>query len=129
MLPPAYYRTVFLCDLRPTEMPVRFAVVTAWNPMDRKCSDHANNLADAELKALLEQGGLGPFRVTGASPDLDHREPGWGFASSLEIALEIAGRFGQRAIWWVDADALHLVELVNPNPEPVGRFSERRLES
>ncbi|MGC4017098.1 MAG: DUF3293 domain-containing protein [Luteolibacter sp.] len=78
--PPEYFQTVFRAEPPPGGWPDSFAVVTAFNPRrNPQASAEENAHADLELHRELAARGLQPFRVTGASPDLLHQEPGWGF--------------------------------------------------
>lgn len=128
-LPKAYFQTVFVLEGAPSPFPPTFAIVTAFNPMDKVLPLEANTIADGQLKARLLVEGVSPFRALGQCPDGSHSEPGWAFASALESALDIARSFNQRALWWIENDHLHLVGCDNPEPIPVARFADRVLSS
>ena len=124
-LPPEYFRTVFLLDVPRAAPPSRFAIVTAWNPMDEVIPHALNQARDRQLQRMLETLDPQLCRITGCSPDLVHREPGWGFRADLETALAIAREFRQRALWWVENDRLNLVSCGDPAPQPMGSFRAR----
>jgi hypothetical protein len=125
MLPAAYRSSIFLVSGTPAPLPAAFAIVTACNPMDRPTSDVDNRSADDALRRELERQALPHFRATGCSPDLVHREPGWAIPLPKSAALALAQRFGQRAIWWIEHDALFLISCLDGAEEFVDRFSAR----
>lgn len=123
--PSSYYETRFTLVGAPAELPDRFAIVTAHNPMDRRWSPRMNATADHRLRRLLQRKLLPHFRAIGHAPDHSHAEAGWGIETDLETALALARRFRQRALWWVDFDALHLVAARGAGHEMLGRFRPR----
>lgn len=52
--------------------------------------------------------------VTGCSPDLVHREPGWAANITLSEALRLGRLYRQDAIFWVSGGALYLVDARAP---------------
>ncbi|MCW1911981.1 DUF3293 domain-containing protein [Luteolibacter sp. GHJ8] len=123
--PPEYSSTVFLLVDSPSPLPASFAIITAWNPMDRRTSAEENQAADEDLKSCLENSGVIHFRATGCSPDLVHREEGWAAAISKSDALDLGRQFDQRAIWWIEGDELHLIRCADGHSEMLGSFSSR----
>ncbi|MFC7335617.1 DUF3293 domain-containing protein [Haloferula chungangensis] len=128
-LPAAYLDTVFILQDPPDPLPLAFAIVTAFNPMDEAQSPDENWAADLRLQGRLAAVGWERFRATGCSPDQSHTEPGWAIVCPLDAAVDLARHFNQRAIWWIEHDQLHLIGCENPNPQPVARFSDRVLPS
>ena len=128
-LPTAYFETVFRLPDQSGQTTSTFAIVTAYNPMDEPCSVQINHAADEALKALLDDEKLEAFRAIGGSLDMSHAEPGWAIATSLPVALEIARRFHQRALWWIENGELHLVNCSDPTPILLGCFSDRIMDS
>lgn len=124
---PAYRTARFQCALGPGDIRhPRFAIVTACDPGDRVRSDEANRQADAGLLEDLDRHGWWRFRVIGGSPDFRHQEPGWGVATaSLEQAIALGRRWGQAAVFWVEHDALSLVDCANGDAEALGSWSAR----
>ena len=101
---PGEYLSAVLLGSRPLDaLPPTFAVVTAWNPGGRIVPD-AENIARGEaLERRVRALGWEHFGVTGASPDLAHRECGLGVVSpTLEDAAALSAEFGQRAFFWVE---------------------------
>lgn len=126
--PEPYFSTYFSLEDAPEPLPCRFAIVTAFNPMDRKLSHDENRLADQSLKNLIKDRNLSHFRATGGSPDMSHSEPGWAIETNLESALEMARKFNQRALWWIEDDELHLVDCSRTTPLHLSRFSDRLFD-
>lgn len=102
---PLFFQTVFLAETPAAGWPEDFSIITACNPSeaaDGSCTDH--EVLDSRLLQTLLERGFQPFRVTGASPDLSHREPGWGFTGAdLSTAAELSARFNQEAFFRVEA--------------------------
>ena len=106
---PEYFATVFLVPEPPEAWPRRFAIVTAHNPEGRAAPDDVNEKRAGELEAFLQREGIASFAVTGASPDLSHREAGRGFAvGSLGAAAAISERFRQQAFFLVEDGMLFI---------------------
>jgi hypothetical protein len=124
-LPPEYQSTVFLMDESTALRSGSFAIVTAWNPEGITVSSEINEIADAALHRELEELGLTPFRVTGCSPDLSHREPGWAAVLSKLEAIALGRRHRQLGIWQVVDDELILVDCATGEESRVATFSER----
>lgn len=126
-LPPEYLSTVFLVDTPPDPLPASFAIITAWNPEGVTADETLNGNADEVLHRELIELGLAPFRVTGCSPDLSHREPGWAVVLSKVEAIALGRRHRQLAVWQVTDDDLDLVDCATGETRRIGRFSERIL--
>lgn len=124
-LPPEYDSTVFLLEGEPDVLPACFAIITAWNPEGVPTGSAANDIADGVLHRELEEVGLDPFRATGCSPDLTHREPGWAVVISKVEAIAGGRRHRQLAVWWIRDDELILVDCAAGGETRVARFSER----
>jgi hypothetical protein len=123
--PETYHSTVFLLEGKPFMLPPAFAIITAWNPMDRKRPVEDNTREDEALRRTLELQMIPYFRATGCSPDLLHREPGWAATMAKEEAIGLARRFEQRGIWWVEGDDLILVSCMDGQEKRVDTFSLR----
>ncbi len=125
-IPEAYLSTVFLLgSSRPLRLPSSYAIITAWNPMDRETSREENQREDEALRQSLELQALPFFRVTGCSPDLSHREPGWAVEMPKLDAIAVGRRFGQRAIWWIHGDELTLISCIDGSEHEIGSFQVR----
>ena len=93
--------------------------------MDRTTSREENQREDEALRRSLELQGLSFFRVTGCSPDLSHREPGWAVEIPKSDAISLGRRFGQRGIWWVEGDELTLISCIDGSELTIGSFQVR----
>jgi len=124
-MPEEYLTTVFLLGIRPVPLPKKFAIITGWNPMDRPTSGAENIREDEALRRTLELKARPYFRATGCSPDLSHREPGWGVEMPKEDAVTLGRRFGQRAIWWIENGNLTLIACEDGEEMPIGKFDLR----
>ncbi|MCW1886517.1 DUF3293 domain-containing protein [Luteolibacter flavescens] len=124
-LPQEYLTTVFQLGIRPMPLPERLAIITAWNPMDRLNTTNENLRVDEALRRTLELKARPYFRATGCSPDLAHREPGWGVEMPKADAIALGKRFSQRAIWWIENGELLLVDCSDGEETAVGDFQLR----
>lgn len=97
-----------------------WAIVTAFDPPDQGREPDANAAADAALESALLDLGLAPTRMTGASRDGQHREPGFAVRLDRGRALELARRFEQAAFYEVDGDELRLVWCDDGSAEVLG---------
>jgi hypothetical protein len=123
--PAAYYTTRFTIDTAADPLPPQFAIVTAHNPWDRRRSPPENAAADRELRQQLERQRIAHFRAIGHAPDHSHAEAGWALIGDLAMARHLARDFGQRALWWIDGDQLHLVAATGDHAENLGPFRSR----
>ena len=101
--------TVFLGEPLPADWPTSFVVVTAWETTGEVWTLERNQAADEALRQALERVGLRHHRVTGASPDLAHKEPSWAVDMSKESADELADHFDQVAFFAVEQGTLFVV--------------------
>jgi hypothetical protein len=104
-----YKRTRFIASPPPGGFPIHFGVITACNPYGRTASDEQNVAATAKLRQDLIETGREVFLVTGCSPDLVHREPGFGVRCEAEEIVELGRAWHQEAVFWVEARIVHLV--------------------
>jgi hypothetical protein len=94
-----------------------FAIITAWNPASTLRHPEEN---DAHQQDLLNQLINFPLlEVWGCSPDLSWRERSVAVACPLALARQLAIRFGQNAIYWVDQGELWLVPVLLHHEETV----------
>jgi len=126
-VPPEYFQTVFRAEPPPGGWPATFAVVTACNPRGNpQASAEENAHADVSLHRDLADRGLQPFRVTGASPDLLHQEPGWGFdTADLATPAEFAERFDQVAFFRIENGEAFIHPDGSGTRWPVGTWQAR----
>ncbi len=109
--------TVFLATEPPEGWPETFAIVTGCNPVrelhepDHSPDEQAvqNEARNARLLQTLRDENLNPFPVVGASPDLLHQEPGYGFATvALPLAARLANGCKQWGFFWVQPDGIYI---------------------
>lgn len=124
-LPPEFLSAVFLLEDPPVPLPDHFAIITAWNPDGLMTDGAVNEAADHVLKHELEDVGLAPFRATGCSPDLTHREPGWAVVISKVEAIALGRRHRQLGVWLIRDGELILVDCGTGEETDAGGFSER----
>jgi hypothetical protein len=112
----------------PIPLPDHFAIITAWNPEGLMVDDAVNETADRTLMHELDDLGPAPFRVTGCSPDLSHREPGWAVVISKVEAIALGRRHRQLGVWLIRGGELVLVDCASGEETAAGKFSERILQ-
>ncbi len=107
-LNPSYMEAYF--QYIQSESPSDFYVITAYNPDGKTVSIADNSQADIELCEAIEALKLKSFSVIGMSQDELHAEPGWGVHCDEKIAIELAKRFRQEAIFHFTDGQIHLVD-------------------
>jgi len=126
MIRSEYLETIFIAKKVPDGgWPDRFAVITACNPFSN--GDRADDAAATlRLRKHISRMRFMKCRITGASPDWAHQEPGfavWGL--SIEQALEAGRTFFQNAVFWVEEGNIHVVSCPGGARTFVGRWEER----
>ena len=122
-----YLSTFFLAEFPAGGWPESFHIITAHNP-GIIVGAEANVAADEELRKELNRVGSRCFPVTGCSPDLKHREAGWGVAGlSREEALAIGRRYGQNAIFEITAGILWVIGCLSGESVRVDAWEKRIL--
>ncbi len=115
------YRSTVFVGRRPAKgWPTEFAVITAWAPTGQKWTPARNRAADLRLRRHLIRLGLRPVRITGASPDRVHREPGWLVAIDRSMALEIGRKFQQIAVFHVRRGRVSVLPCFRGRAAPFG---------
>lgn len=121
-----YQQTVFI-----TEQPLlrweSACIVTAFNPLGEVVSRKQNLEYDRQLVSELEQQQLLHLPILGASPDFTHSESSWLIQCSCEQGLEIAARFKQNAIYYIERGQLWLWPclLKGLEPKELGLFERK----
>lgn len=83
------------------------AVLTAWNPGERRRTDEENDAANERMRPVLEATGCLVWPADGRNPDGTFHEPGfcvWGIP--VTRALDIARAFDQYAIYLYRTDGV-----------------------
>lgn len=123
----SYFDVRFRADLRGRRLPVRFAVVTACNPMGKKKATAENRRRDTALRRRLQALGIPRFRVTGGNRDGSHREPGWGLVvDSPEAARALAALFQQNAYYWISSRRIFLGSAAGSPLKRAGSWNARQ---
>ena len=98
-----YLDTVFsLPKSSMTDIPDSFAIVTAYNPMDKILSIEHNEARNLSLKEDVKKLGLVARAIIGRSTDGTHQEASLMIMCTQILALELANQYDQRAIFWID---------------------------
>lgn len=116
-----YRSTVFLGRKPKVGWPAEFAVITAWEPTGEKWSPAKNRAADRKLRRALISEGHRPWRITGASPDFVHREPGWLVPIGRKDAIRIGRDFLQIAVFHVRRGRVTVLPCFRGRPAPFDR--------
>ena len=124
---PREYLAAVMLGSRPLDrLPATFAVVTAWNPGGRIVPEEENIARGRALIRRVQGLGWEHFDVTGASPDLAHREPGLGLVPpTLADAAAVSAEFGQRAFFWMEGGRLWVCDDASGYGWPAGTLAER----
>jgi hypothetical protein len=117
-----YKRTRFIATPPPGGFPSRFGVITACNPDGRIVTDEENAASTAKLRQHLIETEMVFFPVTGCSPDLVHREPGFGVTCEADAIVELGQAWNQEAVFWVEAGIVHLVPCGAGEPATLGTW-------
>ena len=122
---PEYEHTVFILTEFPSIWPDEFAIITAYNPMDKKLSDGENRKRNQELTNWAKEKAF--IDLIGSSPDRTHQEQSIGVTFTLKEAIEVGLRFNQRAIFYVKNGNLELVECNSGKSKCLGKLIGRIL--
>lgn len=87
-----------------------FHVLTAWNPLDARCSEAENRAADERMRVRIEALGRTPWRSVGHDPDSPHHEEGWAVSGLDDAsALRLGAEFDQHAIFRITATTQEVI--------------------
>lgn len=123
----SYKTSVFLCHQGLGDH-ISFAIISAGNPHGQMLGPASNLARDSQLEHELKQTQLPCRRLIGASPDLTFQEASWAVLCDKETALQLAHRYAQNAIYWVEAGQLYLVPaLLRQSEEHLGAYRPRQI--
>jgi len=105
-----------------------FAIISAQNPAGHLQHPSRNLLLDKHFSDFLDQFNW-PYReIIGCSPDLAFQEKSWAVVCDKAEAIDLAIKFEQNAIYWVEQDKLYLVPaLLSEQEEYLGEFNPRQI--
>jgi len=90
-----------------------FAVLTSFNPFGENLSDEENARRFSALEAELRGLGLKYLVLDACSPDRRHCERSVAVCMDRKVALEIARRWDQLAIFWFDLERFWIFGVVS----------------
>lgn len=119
-----YRKICFIAPFSAPKWPA-YAIVTAWNPASRQLGMRRNTRRQRALwraiAAVPRWQVMGPCR--GSSLDESWQESSLLLASTRSEAIQLAARFGQNAIYWVEQGELWLLlVLLAGEPHHLGRI-------
>ncbi len=119
-----YRKICFIAPFSTPKWPA-YAIVTAWNPASRQLGMRRNTRRQRALwRAIAAMPGwqvMGPCR--GSSLDETWQESSLLLACPRSEAIQLAARFGQNAIYWVEQGELWLLPvLLTEEPHHLGRI-------
>lgn len=105
---------------------IPFAIVTAHNPLGQKLTSSQNRLLDRQLQGDIDKLGI-PYRaIIGAAEDLSHMEKSWALFLDKTEAIELALKYHQNALYYVNNGILTLVPCLRGEGEvELGLFKNR----
>lgn len=93
-------------------LPASAVVITAYNPGDEVLPSEQNARRDRALGAILTARGLPFVRSVARAPGGDFEEPGFAVEGLDRFrALELAQRFGQRAIYELTPEEIRVIDM------------------
>lgn len=121
-----YKDSVFFIE-QPLSEQLNFAIITAYNPEGQVCNLGANRLRDKALQHDINQLKIPYRRIWGCSPQLDYSEKSWVIATEKKQAIELAIKYQQNAIYWIEQGMLYLTPCLmhTEAEELLGRFNLR----
>lgn len=123
----SYKTSVFLCH-QPLGDQINFAIISAQNPHGDLKHHQLNLTLDCQFETRLNAEHLPHRRLIGASPDLTFQEQSWAVLCDKATAVDLARKFCQNAIYWVEAGELYLVPALFKNHEEhLGSYQSRQI--
>lgn len=104
-----------------------FAIITAYNPLGNICTQSVNQGLNKRLQADAEQLKVPHRKLWGCSPELDYSESSWAIMTDKETAINLAKKYQQNAIYWVEKGQIFLIPcmLTQYKVEHLGEFEQR----
>lgn len=124
-----YLEAFFEAAVRHDELPRRFGIVTACNPLGVQQDLRLNEEADRQLDERLNALELQHFRVTGGSHDGAHQEPGFGIVTDARERVRLVSReFQQEAFFWVEDGVVYCESIDGATSDRIGTWRERQIK-
>lgn len=106
-----------------------FAVITAFNPGSEICVAKSNDLAQQKLQRDIEALGLAFLPILAGNRDFSYVEPSFAVSCTMKQAMDLAFRYQQNALFWVQDDNVWLVPVTmrQHRATAIGAFRQRLL--
>jgi hypothetical protein len=122
-----YKTSVFLCHQSLGDQ-ISFAIISAQNPAGQLETPSRNLLLDNHFANTLNRMKVPYRKIVGCSPDFSFQEKSWAVLCDKDKAIDLAIRFEQNAIYWVEQGKLFLVPaLLKQAEEYLGEFHPRQI--
>jgi hypothetical protein len=122
---PHYFDVIFKEIKVSYQYPQTFAIITAWNPKDVILPEQENQKRNRCLQKSIKKTMVLGTKIIGASADLQHQELSLIIEGALQDLINLAQKFEQNAIFWVQGDSLELISCNSLKHFKLGSFRER----
>lgn len=122
---PHYFDVIFKEIKVSYQYPQTFAIITAWNPKDVILPEQENQKRNRCLQKTIKKTMVLGTKIIGASADLQHQELSLIIEGALQDLINLAQKFEQNAIFWVQGDSLELISCNSLKHFKLGSFRER----
>ena len=127
---PAYFKTRFLGQFKPEDIPCLAYIITASNPMDNQLPDNENKQRNAQLQSIIKRSGSLCVPIIGTSEDLSHQETSFITDLQSKKVIQLAKKFNQRAIFEINMDNLSIIPCYEKEDTiMLGSFTDRLISS
>ncbi|AJC49097.1 DUF3293 domain-containing protein [Allofrancisella guangzhouensis] len=111
-MPDWYFTTKFELPIIPEYYPSKFAIITAFNPMNQELSLKENTLRNKVLENELKQNFNWIYQINGFDcTGHGHKENGFMFEiTSIDDACDLGLKFSQDAIYYVKNLKIYVVK-------------------
>jgi len=122
---PHYFDVIFKEIKASYQYPQTFAIITAWNPKDVILPEQENQKRNRCLQKSIKKTMVLGTKIIGASADLQHQELSLIIEGAFQDLINLAQKFEQNAIFWVQGDSLELISCNSLKHFKLGSFRER----
>ena len=120
-----YLKTVFLFKNLIPRIPIKFSIITAFNPMDKIQSKDTNIQNNILLYDEIRKLTNSIIPVTGCSPNFDHKEDSFLSNISITESVNLGKKFNQRAVFIVNQNELSIKDCNTLEEISIGQFKDR----